>query len=161
MDNLWTKDTIHHGVLYLCCPWYHTRYCRKEISPSLFWLGQYLDILAISCDSFCEDTNCTIGRRQGNKNHLTSLKAVREWCSQYKVAFKINTVVNTHNLEENMANEIVELSPIRWKVSESKSMQPPILTWTWEPVWFFLIDINRDACQVQLYICSYRSSNAF
>lgn len=79
-------------------------------------LGEFLDILAISCDSFCEETNFTIGRRQGSKNHLTSLKSVQRWCQQYKVAFKINTVVNVHNLEENMTEEILDLSPIRWKV---------------------------------------------
>lgn len=78
--------------------------------------GEHLDILAISCDSFNEDTNFTIGRQQGNKNHLTSLKSVQVWCRQYKVAFKINTVVNVHNLEEDMTEEIHELNPIRWKV---------------------------------------------
>ena len=75
-----------------------------------------MDILAISCDSFNEDTNFNIGRQQDNKSHLTSLKSVRSWCQQYKVAFKINTVVNTHNMNENMTEEILELNPIRWKV---------------------------------------------
>ena len=79
--------------------------------------GQYLDILAISCDSFSEDTNFTIGRRQGNTNHLASLKLVQRWCLQYRVAFKINTVVNTHNVNENMVDEILELKPVRWKVN--------------------------------------------
>lgn len=83
---------------------------------TLIHVGEYLDILAISCDSFNEETNFTIGRYQGNKNHLTSLKSVQSWCHQYKVAFKINTVVNTHNLHENMTEEILELNPIRWKV---------------------------------------------
>ena len=80
--------------------------------------GEHLDILAISCDSFSEDTNYTIGRRQGSKNHLASLQSVRSWCNQYKVAFKINTVVNTHNWQENMVKEIMELKPVRWKVSD-------------------------------------------
>jgi hypothetical protein len=81
-----------------------------------FFVGKHLDILAISCDSFNEGTNFTIGRCQGSKNHLSSLKTVQSWCKQYQVAFKINTVVNTHNVEENMAEEILELNPIRWKV---------------------------------------------
>ncbi len=75
-----------------------------------------MDILAISCDSFNEETNFTIGRHQSGKNHLTSLISVRNWCMQYKVAFKINTVVNIYNLEENMTDEILELKPVRWKV---------------------------------------------
>lgn len=79
-------------------------------------IGEYLDILAISCDSFNENTNITIGRQQGNRNHLNSLKSVQSWCRQYKVAFKINTVVNTYNWEEDMTMEIMELNPVRWKV---------------------------------------------
>lgn len=47
--------------------------------------GEYLDILAISCDSFNSDVNEKIGRQQGQKNHLKSLRQVREWCSQYEV----------------------------------------------------------------------------
>lgn len=78
--------------------------------------GKYLDILAISCDSFNEDTNYTIGRRQGNKSHLSTLKPIEGWCRAYRVAFKINTVVNVHNWEEDMSSEILELNPVRWKV---------------------------------------------
>lgn len=107
------------------------KYCKEDLQlPSVSivsngsliteeWFQQYgesLDILAISCDSFNEETNFTIGRCQGNKNHLASLKSVQCWCHQYKVAFKINTVVNTHNLDEDMTEEILELNPIRWKV---------------------------------------------
>jgi radical S-adenosyl methionine domain-containing protein 2 len=75
-----------------------------------------LDILAISCDSFDESTNSDIGRQQGSKNHLDSLTRVRQWCRDYKVAFKVNTVVNTYNWKEDMSQEILELDPVRWKV---------------------------------------------
>ncbi|CDQ88277.1 unnamed protein product [Oncorhynchus mykiss] len=78
--------------------------------------GQYLDILAISCDSFDEDTNQTIGRAQGRKSHLDNLIKVREWCRDYKVAFKINSVINTFNVNEDMRENISELNPVRWKV---------------------------------------------
>jgi len=79
--------------------------------------GKDLDILAISCDSFDEDTNIVIGRRQGNKHHLHSLHRVRQWCTAYQVAFKINTVVNTHNWREDMSEQIKDLNPVRWKVN--------------------------------------------
>jgi radical S-adenosyl methionine domain-containing protein 2 len=79
--------------------------------------GQYLDILAISCDSFNEETNRTIGRGQGNKNHLEKLMKICSWCHQYKVAFKINTVVNTYNIDEDMTEWMLKLNPIRWKVT--------------------------------------------
>ena len=75
-----------------------------------------MDILAISCDSFDESTNSDIGRQQGSKNHLVSLTRVRQWCRDYKVAFKVNTVVNTYNWKEDMSQEILQLDPVRWKV---------------------------------------------
>ena len=78
--------------------------------------GECLDILAISCDSFNEETNRVIGRHQPKHHHLASLTLVRDWCKRYRVAFKINTVVNTHNWEEDMNQEILDLNPVRWKV---------------------------------------------
>lgn len=79
-------------------------------------IGEYLDILAVSCDSFDEATNRKIGRHQKNVNHLGALSLVRDWCTRYHVAFKINTVVNTENWEEDMTQEILGLNPVRWKV---------------------------------------------
>lgn len=78
--------------------------------------GEYLDILAVSCDSFDPDTNEKIGRQHGNKNHLDSLRLVRRLCYEYQVAFKLNTVVNTFNKDEDMSDVISELKPCRWKV---------------------------------------------
>lgn len=93
--------------------------------------GDYLDILAISCDSFNEDTNQLIGRAQGKKSHIESLYKIRGWCARYKVAFKINTVVNTFNVDEDMQENINKLDPVRWKVSagtgdtEVRACPPP------------------------------------
>lgn len=81
-------------------------------------LGEYLDILAISCDSFDEATNQLIGRTQGRKSHLDSLYKIRQWCQQYKVAFKINSVINTFNVDEDMSENITQLGPVRWKVRD-------------------------------------------
>ncbi|KAK1171862.1 radical S-adenosyl methionine domain-containing protein 2 [Acipenser oxyrinchus oxyrinchus] len=78
--------------------------------------GEYLDILAVSCDSFQEETNALIGRRQGKKSHLDNLHRVRSWCSEYRVAFKVNSVINTFNVKEDMRDQIRELNPVRWKV---------------------------------------------
>lgn len=92
---------------------------RKSLAQSFHSVpsGDYLDILAISCDSFNEDTNQLIGRAQGKKSHIESLYKIRGWCARYKVAFKINTVVNTFNLDEDMQDNITQLDPVRWKVS--------------------------------------------
>nr|CAL36990.1 viperine-like protein [Suberites domuncula] len=107
------------------------RYCKQSLKlPSVTivsngslitedWFqefGEFLDILAISCDSFDEPTNRVIGRHQNKKHHLSSLTCVRDWCKEYRVAFKINTVVNTHNCDEDMSQEILDLDPVRWKV---------------------------------------------
>ncbi|XP_007522315.1 S-adenosylmethionine-dependent nucleotide dehydratase RSAD2 [Erinaceus europaeus] len=78
--------------------------------------GNYLDILAISCDSFNEDVNALIGRGQGKKGHVENLKKLRQWCRDYRVAFKINSVINRFNVEEDMNEQIKALNPIRWKV---------------------------------------------
>ncbi|TRY86237.1 hypothetical protein DNTS_026409 [Danionella cerebrum] len=62
------------------------------------------------------DTNKLIGRTQGKKSHLDNLHKVRKWCRDYKVAFKINSVINTYNVEEDMREQITALNPVRWKV---------------------------------------------
>ena len=61
--------------------------------------GEFLDILAISCDSFQEATNMLIGRGEGN--HLEKLENIHQWCRRYKVLFKINSVINKHNVKED------------------------------------------------------------
>ena len=83
-----------------------------------FYIGEYLDILAISCDSFDEEINRKIGRHHSKEKHLNILRRVRDWCIQYQVAFKINTVVNSYNRDEDMSEAIIELNPMRWKVGQ-------------------------------------------
>lgn len=78
--------------------------------------GEYLDILAISCDSFDEQVNVLIGRGQGKKNHVENLQKLRTWCKEYRVAFKINSVINRFNVDEDMKEQINALDPVRWKV---------------------------------------------
>lgn len=79
-----------------------------------------MDILAISCDSFDEQVNVLIGRGQGKKNHVENLQKLRKWCRDYKVAFKINSVINRFNVDEDMNEHIKALSPVRWKVSPAE-----------------------------------------
>jgi len=76
--------------------------------------GRYVDILAVSCDSFNEETNKFIGRGKGV--HIKHLQQVRSWCTQYGVPFKLNSVINIHNFEEDMNEQIAQLNPVRWKV---------------------------------------------
>lgn len=81
------------------------------------WLkkfGEYVDILAISCDSFVEDTNKLIGRGKGM--HLAKLQQVRNWCTKFDIPFKLNSVINVHNVDEDMNAAVKQLQPVRWKV---------------------------------------------
>ena len=125
---------LHNANSFLCIGLIFT---LSLCFSRLLFTGEYLDILAISCDSFDEATNIDIGRHQKNTHHLASLVRIREWCKTYKVAFKINTVVYTHNLEEDMTQEILELNPVRWKVCSSYIISMFTLTDTqpWQAMW--------------------------
>jgi len=108
------------------------RFCKEELEVESVtvvtngskvtrqWMqeyGYYLDIIAVSCDSFNESTNQKIGRMaKGKENHLEIVSRVRDLCKEYNVLFKLNTVVNTFNKDENMREAICSLNPIRWKV---------------------------------------------
>lgn len=56
------------------------------------------------------------------------------------MAFKINTVVNTFNVDEDMQEDINKLDPVRWKVSagtgdtEVRACPPPSPILTLMPV---------------------------
>ncbi|KAN0081946.1 hypothetical protein V8E54_003244 [Elaphomyces granulatus] len=64
--------------------------------------GQYIDVLAVSCDSFKEEVNVKIGRGNG-------------LCREHGIKFKLNTVVNKYNYQEDMNQQISEIRPFRWK----------------------------------------------
>jgi radical S-adenosyl methionine domain-containing protein 2 len=106
------------------------RYCKEELdieSVSIVsngskirekWMRencQWLDILAISCDSFNPETNKKIGRGDDGGN-VIRLFRIAEWCKKYEIKFKLNTVVNTQNWDEDMTENIEKLAPFRWKV---------------------------------------------
>jgi radical S-adenosyl methionine domain-containing protein 2 len=104
------------------------RYCKEELrleSVSIVTngslvkenffdsYGRFIDIMAVSCDSFDETTNVKIGR--GTGNHVQHLQRLSVLCRQYGVKFKINTVVNRYNVNEDMNASIRQLAPFRWK----------------------------------------------
>ncbi|KAI1125702.1 hypothetical protein F5Y10DRAFT_279276 [Nemania abortiva] len=104
-------------------------FCKKELgleSISIItngtkvtkkWMeknGQWVDVLGVSCDSFDEATNIAIGR--GTGNNVKQLFKIRDWCRELGIKFKLNTVICTHNWEEDMASMIEKLDPFRWKV---------------------------------------------
>eukprot|EP00798_Chlamydomonas_sp_ICE-L_P020534 gene20534-27324_t len=76
--------------------------------------GPYVDIMGVSVDSFNEETNRRIGR--GNGTHVTNVWLLKYLCDERGIKFKLNTVVNIHNWEEDMNEHIQALGPSRWKV---------------------------------------------
>jgi len=84
------------------------------------WLdtyGQYLDLMAISCDSFDPEVNVLLGRAEhGSGTHIGRVFQVAEWCKQRNIMVKLNSVITKLNWQEDMNSSIEELSPVRWKV---------------------------------------------
>lgn len=80
------------------------------------WLakyGRFIDIMAVSCDSFDEATNIKIGRGKGA--HLQQFRQLSRMCREFGVMFKVNTVVNKFNYLEDMNDAIESVAPMRWK----------------------------------------------
>lgn len=67
----------------------------------------------MSCDSFDEQTNIKIGR--GSGDNVKQLFQLRDWCAEYGIMFKLNTVVCRYNFDEDMADRVAALGPFRWK----------------------------------------------
>ncbi|KAL8895589.1 MAG: hypothetical protein Q9207_008107 [Kuettlingeria erythrocarpa] len=104
------------------------KYCKEDLrleSVSIVtngslvkenWLdtyAKYLDIMAVSCDSFDEVTNKLIGRGKGS--HLETFVNLSELCRKHNVKFKVNTVVCRYNFDEDMNAMIEQVAPFRWK----------------------------------------------
>ena len=77
--------------------------------------GKYIDVFGVSCDSFNKETNIKIGRGKKGEN-VKKLFEIRQWCKDYGIKFKLNTVVCKYNKDENMVENILKLNPDRWKV---------------------------------------------
>jgi len=105
------------------------KYCKEELgldSVSIVsngskitekWLdqyGQYVDIIALSCDSFDDEINKTLGR--GTGKHIKVVKHAAILIKKYGIKFKLNSVICSLNWEEDMSSHINELQPFRWKV---------------------------------------------
>jgi len=112
------------------------RFCKEDLRlPSVSivsngslidrkWMeqfGHHLDILAVSCDSFDADVLRSFGRctKSGKTDHIAQTMQVREWCAEFNVVFKMNTVVNAKNVHEDMTKFVDMLQPKRWKVFQA------------------------------------------
>lgn len=133
------KVNFSGGEPFLNAAWLGemVRFCKQELGmqsvsvvsngsmiqrPWFEKYGQHLDVLAISCDSFDSETLYQLGRRKrggGRENaavHLHKLEEIRAWCTEFDVIFKINSVICSLNVNEDMNENIARLNPKRWKV---------------------------------------------
>ena len=88
--------------------------------------GQHISVLGVSCDSFDEATNAACGRHSRAASRRTDARQhaqqfehalrVREWCDEASIKYKLNSVVNTLNWQEDMNAGVARLDPFRWKV---------------------------------------------
>jgi radical S-adenosyl methionine domain-containing protein 2 len=76
--------------------------------------AEFIDILAISCDSFNPETNIKIGRGKTGQN-VEQMLRISGWCREYGIKFKIKTVVCHLNWDEDMTLLIKQAQPFRWK----------------------------------------------
>jgi len=87
----------------------------------LFKLSRHVSVLGVSCDSFDEHTNRLIGRHNRARPDMDGEQVahalrVRDWCDELHIKYKLNTVVNTLNCDEDMNAGVEKLAPFRWKV---------------------------------------------
>lgn len=80
-------------------------------------LFENLDLIAFSIDSFENELNLEIGRNVGGKTiSFEEILELSEYCHGKNVKIKINTVVTKLNFNSSLAEKIVMLKPIRWKI---------------------------------------------
>ena len=62
--------------------------------------GQYLDVMAISCDSFNSETNEKQGRGETGKadDHILNVRDVADLCKRHGIRVKINSVITMYNI---------------------------------------------------------------
>jgi radical S-adenosyl methionine domain-containing protein 2 len=82
--------------------------------------ADFVDVLAVSCDSFTPLTLKAIGRglarEKTGHDHLERLRQIRGWCDEFDIGFKLNTVACSLNIHETIRDQVLQLRPIRWKV---------------------------------------------
>ncbi len=77
-----------------------------------FWKGQ-LDWITLSIDSIKEETHTKIGRAiKSNINYIELISLIKT----FGFKFKINTVVNKFNYQEDLSGLINFSAPERWKI---------------------------------------------
>lgn len=78
----------------------------------------FLDWIALSVDSLKVETNLKTGRAITGKTPLMPEEyySIAGRIKSHGYGFKVNTVVNRYNVDENMSDFILHTNPKRWKI---------------------------------------------
>lgn len=83
-------------------------------------ISRYMNMIGISVDSLCSDTNYQIGRHSKNGSTLTQDKLSNIVIALRKenpdVDIKFNIVVNQYNYQETLVQKLLKLSPEKIKI---------------------------------------------
>ena len=83
---------------------------------------QNIDWIGISIDASNDDLHYKIGRGQskdlqkGFSSHLVDTLPVWDLCKKYEIKMKLNTVVSSVNMDDDMNQLVERLMPERWKI---------------------------------------------
>lgn len=83
---------------------------------------QLIDWIGLSIDASNDEIHALIGRgmrkdlRESRSQHLMQAMDVWKRCQAYGIKMKLNTVVCTHNVLDDMSDLVLELQPTRWKI---------------------------------------------
>lgn len=83
---------------------------------------QLIDWIGLSIDASNDEIHALIGRgmrkdlRESRSQHLVQAMEVWKRCQAYGIKMKLNTVVCTHNVLDDMSKLVLELQPTRWKI---------------------------------------------
>ncbi len=79
------------------------------------WQGK-VETIGISVDAISDETNKAIGREQQGKSlSMAQLCDIADWIHKYGIKLKINTVVSSLNLHEDMLSLYEKMKPNRLK----------------------------------------------
>lgn len=81
-------------------------------------ISPYISMIGVSIDSSSSEIDAAIGRKTNSNKTLDqrSLQASLSILKQAGVTVKLNTVVNKHNVDEDLNKMIGEISPDKWKI---------------------------------------------
>ena len=84
--------------------------------------GHVIDWIGLSIDASNDNMHTKIGRglrsdlSRGMSNHLDLARDTWKMCQTRGIRMKLNTVVCSHNLDDDMTQLVLELMPERWKI---------------------------------------------